>query len=89
VSGLPEGGDYLETNTSQSGGSIYQDVHAGLSPGQSYAFSAVDAGALLQPQGQSAGLPDPVGPGRVANENGHTCKTLTSKWSGMALWMTL
>jgi len=41
VSGVPEGGNVLEFNTSQSGGSVYQDVPMNLVPNQSYTFSVL------------------------------------------------
>ncbi len=83
ASGLPEGQYYLESNTSAAGGSIYQDVPADLSPGQSYTFAT-----WIRVHSASSKTRAKVclvlwGIGS-SNQNGQTCKTITTAWTWIA-----
>jgi surface antigen len=78
AAGLPAGSDYLEFNTTQAGGSVYQDVPAALSPGQSYTFSAwVRAHSATAKAKICLTLWGVWG----TPQDGQTCTTVTSAWT--------
>ncbi len=77
-SSVPEGDNYLEFNTSTAGGSVYQDVGASLSAGQSYTFSVWARNHSSSSESTCVVL---WGIGLSA-QNGQTCETLApNSWT--------
>ena len=73
---VPEGGNYLEFNTSVPGGSVYQDVATTLSPNQSYTFSTWVRAHSTKPEKVCLAL---FGIGSSV-QNGVTCRTVGQSW---------
>lgn len=79
---VPEGQWYLEFNTSTVDGSVYQDVPAELSAGQSYTFSTwlrTDSGA------KTAQVCVALWGLGAQTENGITCKTIGPTWTQVSV----
>jgi len=74
---LPEGSNLLEVRSSRKGGSIYQDVPAALSPGQSYTFSIWARAASREAEHVCLVL---WGVGRNS-QSGQTCAVLGPAWT--------
>ncbi len=74
---LPEGSNLLQVRSSRKGGSIYQDVPAALSPGQSYTFSIWARAASREAEHVCLVL---WGVGRNS-QSGQTCAVIGPAWT--------
>jgi hypothetical protein len=74
---VPEGHNYLEFNTSEPDGSVYQDVEVDLQPNQSYTFSAWVRADAAKPEQVCLAL---FGLGSDT-QNGRTCRSVGRAWT--------